>query len=122
MYMCVNRKRLNFHPTSSEHAVYDKSKAVSLWPRYKVSLEWADGQYVLIDDDSQLRFASRLISDGLYCDAKAFAEDFRRREALVDKHFAAPDSDQDDTLHSDDDITLDEFYRMGYKHEADLEW
>ena len=119
MHLCVHSKRIHFDETSSHHEVFRKAVAKSKWPKYKLYLEWSEGCYVEIQDDAELRLASKLVSASLFGEIKDWTNDFMRREQKVEQHMAEPDSESDHEMHSDDDLTLDDFYSMGYRHETD---
>lgn len=119
MYLCINKRRISFHPTSSEHEVYRKAFARSSWPKHKVFLEWGESRYIEINNEVELMFASKLVSESLFCEMKEWMTDFRQREAKVEAHMNEPDSEPELEMHSDDDLTMDDWYSMGYRHEAE---
>lgn len=119
MYLCIHKRRLEFNETSSSHEVYNKTIAKSRWPKYKVYIEWSDDKYVEIHDEAELRLASKLVSASLNGEIKEWTNDFARREDKAARHMAEPDSDPDDEMHSEDDLTLDDWYSMGYRHETE---
>lgn len=117
MHLLINKRRLRLHPTSSEREVYEAAAAKLAWPKQYAYLEWSEGRTVEVHDEHELRLACRLVSDALYCDAKEWAEDFRAYEAKVAAHMAEPDSDPEEAMRSDDDMTAEDFYMMGFRHE-----
>ena len=119
MHICIHRRRLKFNPTASEHEVFRIASLKSSWPKYKVFLEWSDGCFVELSDDAELRLASKLVSAALYSDITAWNDDFRRREQKVEQHMAEPDSEPEPEMHADDDLTIDDLYSVGYRHEMD---
>ncbi len=110
---------MKFHPTCSEHEVYRISSLKSSWPKHKVFLEWCEGSFVEIADESELRLASKLVSAAMYSDAVEWYADFRRREKTVEMHMAEPDSEPEPEMNADDDLTIDDLYSVGYRHEMD---
>ena len=119
MHICIHKRRLKFHPTSDEHDVFRVTSLKSSWPKYKVYLEWADGCFVELADDSELRLASKLVGAALYSEISAWDDDFRRREKKVEQHMAEPDSEPEPEMNADDDLTIDDLYSMGYRHEME---
>lgn len=119
MYLCINKKRIWYRKTCDEHDVFKKATLKSQWPMYKVYLEWSDGKSVEIADESELRLASKLVSASLYDESTDWHDDFQRRERHAMLHMTEPDSESDHEIHSEDDITLDDLYSMGYRHEMD---
>ena len=119
MHLCIHKRRLKFHPTSSEHEVYRISSLKSSWPKHKMFLEWCEGSFVEIADESELRLASKLVSAAMYSDAVEWYADFRRREKKVELHMTEPDSEPEPEMNADDDLTIDDLYSVGYRHEMD---
>jgi len=117
MYLRVNGRRLSVHPTSSEHEIFDLAASRLVWPRNRAYLEWRDGKIVPIENDDELRLASRIMEAFLYHEATDWKAEFQHMEAKVRAHMAEPDSDPDDAVHSEDDMTMDDFYMMGFRHE-----
>lgn len=117
MYIRINRRRLKLHPTSSEHEIFDLVSSKLVWPKQRAYLEWADGHVVEIRDDGELRLASRILSEFLYSEIKDWIKDFQHTEAKINAHMEEPDSDIEDRVVSDDDMTIDDFYMMGFRHE-----
>ncbi len=119
MHLCINKRRISFHPTSSEHEVFRKAVARSAWPKHKVFLEFSESRFVEINNEVELMFASKLVSESLYSELKDWMTDFRQREVKIEAHMQEPDSDVDLQMHSDDDLTMDDWYSMGYRHETE---
>ena len=119
MYLCIHKRRLKFHPTASEHEVFRITSLKSSWPRHKVFLEWSDGCFVELADDAELRLASKLVCAALYCDATAWHDDFKRSEEQVERYMTEPDSEPEPEMHADDDLTIDDLYSVGYRHEME---
>jgi len=119
MHLCINKRRISFHPTSSEHEVFRKAVARSSWPKHKVFLEFSESRFVEINNEIELMFASKLVSEFLYSEIKDWMTDFRQREEKIELHMQEPDSDFDHGMHSDDDLTMDDWYSMGYRHETE---
>lgn len=118
MHIRINRRRLVVHRTSSEDEVFRAANRKLQWPKNRAYLEWSEGCVVEIRDESELRLACRLVSETLYSEARAWKEESERIEAAVEAHMAAPDSDVgDDTMESEDDMTVDDFYMVGFRHE-----
>jgi len=117
MFIRINKRRLSLHPTASEHEIFRAVTAKLAWPKNKAYLEWTEGRIVEIMDEHELRLACRILSEFLYCEAKDWIHDFQRAEAKIQKHMAEPDSDTDDQVHSEEDMTIDDFYMMGFRHE-----
>jgi len=117
MYLRINGRRLTVHPTSSEHEIAHAAMAKMVWPKNKAYLEWSDGRVVPVHNDHELQLAARIMEAYLYHEAKDWKLQFQRMEAKVQKHMAEPDSEQDEEVRSDDDMTMDDFYMMGFRHE-----
>jgi len=115
MYLRVSKQRLPLRPSSSEHEIFQRAKARSVWPRHHVYFEWgSEGQQVEIMNDDELRLACRILSEHLFDDQ--WAVDFRKREAKVEAHMNAEDSD-DEHVTSEDDLTMEDLFTMGFRHE-----
>jgi len=115
MFIRVNKRRLQIRPSSSEHEIYQRVKARSLWPRHHVYFEWGhEGKQVEILNDEELRLACRILSEHLFDDECAV--DFRKREAKAEAHMLAADS-EDERVTSDEDMTMEDLYTVGFRHE-----
>ena len=117
MYLRVNNRRLAIHPTSSEHEIYDLAMGKLAWPKNKAYLEWDDGKVVPIHNDHELRLAARILDAFLYHEVKDWRAQLLRMEAKVQKHMLEPDSEPEDEVRSEDDITMEDYYTMGFRHE-----
>jgi hypothetical protein len=118
MYLRIGKQRLRVDPTSSEHELFCQVSARLAWPRHRAFLEYQEGCVVEILNDHELRLACRLMSEFLYAEGLSWRREFDCMEAKVQQHMAEPDSDPEPTaMHSDDDMTMDDFYRMGFRHE-----
>ena len=123
MHLCVQKKRLNFERGQFVHPeqVYAKAVATSLWPKRPVFLEWREGCVEEIRNHHELRLASRLVSE-YHMDHidPSNLRVLQETEAMEDKaraHMEALPSDDegDGTMHSDDDITTEDFMAWGCK-------
>ena len=114
MYLRIGKQRLPVHPASSEHDLFRQVSARLAWPKHHAYLEWKDGCVVEILNDDELRLACRLMSDFLYSD---WAAEFKHLEDKAKDHMQCPDSESDHEVRSDDDMTMDDFYMMGFRHE-----
>lgn len=118
MYLRVGKQRLRVDPTSSEHELFHKVSARLAWPKQHAYLEWSPGCVTEILNEDELRLACRLMSDFLYSECSHWRREFDGLEAKVQQHMAEPDSDPEDgAMKSDDDMTMDDFYMMGFRHE-----
>ena len=116
--MRVGKQRLHVNPTSSDHELFRQVSSRLAWPRNRAYLEWNEGCVVEILNDDELRLACRLMSEFLYSEASHWRREFDLLEGKVRKHMAEPDSDPEETeLKSDDDMTMNDFYMMGFLHE-----
>ena len=111
-------QRLSVNPTSSEHELFRHVSSRLAWPRHRAYLEHSEGCVVEILNDDELRFACRLMSEVLYSEGCQWRREWRALEAKVQKHMAEPDSDPEETaMKSEDDMTMEDFYMMGFRHE-----
>lgn len=118
MYIRIGKQRLSVDPTSSEHELFRQVSARLAWPRHRAYLEHSEGCVVEILNDDELRLACRLMSEFLYAEGLSWRREFDTLEAKAQKHMAEPDSDPEETtMHSEDDMTMDDFYMMGFRHE-----
>lgn len=87
------------------------------WPVNIAYMRVGDMCRVPIHNDEELQFASRLLAESMW-PRDDFADEIRSIEEKVEEHMRAPEEDpEDDKLHSDDDITQEDFYIMGFRHE-----
>ena len=118
MYLRVGKQRLSVDPTSSELDLFRQVSSRLAWPRHRAYLEHSEGCIVEILNDDELRFACRLMSEFLYSEGLSWRREFDGLEAKVNKHMAEQDSDPEETaMKSDDDMTMEDFYMMGFRHE-----
>ena len=118
MHIKVNKRRVQFHPTCSEHEIFEKVKSKLSWPKNRAFFEWSDTFVVEILNENELRFACRLISENTFCEIKNWQNEFQHYETKVAQRFAEPDSaSSEGEMCSEDDISTEDFYMMGYRHE-----
>jgi hypothetical protein len=117
MHLRINKRRLAVSPSASEHELFGQVAARLAWPKQHAYLEWREGCLVEILNDDELRLACRLMSDFLYTEADRWKQEFSHIERKVAQHMAEPDSEPDEAMKSDDDMTMEDFYMMGFRHE-----
>ena len=118
MYLRVGKQRLRVNGMSTDHELFQQMSARLAWPKHRAYLEFNEGCIVEILNDDELRFACRLMSEFLYAEGLSWRREFDQLECKVQQRLAEPDSDPEPTtMHSDDDMTMDDFYMMGFRHE-----
>ena len=117
MYIRINKRRLALKNTCTEDEIFRLVSSKLYWPKIKAFVEWGEGHVVEIQNDDELRLASRMISEELYSEAMSYTADFREIEQKVEAHMLEPDSDPEPTVNSEDDMTMEDFYMMGFRHE-----
>lgn len=71
---------------------------------------------VEIQTEEELRFACKMIAEECYRKYQKFRGDFDEIEKEVELRANEQCSDEE-IVNSDDDITQEDFYMMGYRHE-----
>jgi len=115
LHIRINKRRVAVHPTSSEHEIFQKVTSKLAWPRARAFMEWGEGCAVEIRNDDELRLACRMLSEELFSEVKDW--DTELMEKKIQQHMAEPDSEPEDKVCSDDDMTMEDFYMMGFRHE-----
>ena len=114
MEIKINKQKIQFPPHSSESDVYCIIKNKMCWPKCNPYLTW-DNNQVEVENDTELHFVSKMIAEELYHDFQSQRHDFFEVEKSLAQNVDEEESDQE--LHSEDDITQELFYQMGYRRE-----
>jgi len=117
MHLKINKRRVRVHPTSGEDEIFRLVHARMCWPKAKAYIVWGDKFQAEVRSEEELRLACRMVSESLYNEAKDWAEEFSKYERKVEKWMNEPDSESDEEVLSEDDITMEDFYTMGFRHE-----
>jgi len=115
MYLTIDKKRLNFALNSSEPIIFKNIKDHLTWPKNRAFLNWGCSKVEILNDE-ELRLAVRMIAQDLYNQFSTLRGDFDEIEKKLESEPAVLVSDDED-LKSEDDMTQEDFYMMGYRHE-----
>jgi hypothetical protein len=115
MFISINKKTLKFPLDSSETSILEQVKNNLAWPKNRAFLNW-DGLKVEIQDENELHFAVKMIAEELFHEFNRLRGDFDEieKKLLSEK---IDDCSDDGELKSEDDMTQEDFYMMGYRHE-----
>ena len=124
MHLVIQRKRLYLRPGVwiSEEEIVRRARAVALWPRSTVYLEWGGGGCLEpIRTEVELRFAARLVaahhgqSVVYYDDTGDVEAETAAMEAAAALRMEEPDSEPEDVevLTEDQDLTDDILEQAG---------
>jgi hypothetical protein len=117
MHIRINKRRVRLDPTSSEEEIFRVINNKLSWPKSRAYFEWEDNHVVEIRNDHELRLACRILSESMYNEVRDWAKDTAMIESKIATHMAEPDSETDEEMHSEDDMTMEDFYMMGFRHE-----
>jgi hypothetical protein len=119
MYVRINKKRLSLNYTDDETAIFNNIKSKLVWPKNRAYLEWESCNFVEIRSDEELKFVSRLMAEVLFTDTKSWCRDFNSIETKIQRELEQEsNTDSSDTeMNSDLDMTMDDYYAMGFNHE-----
>lgn len=117
MFIRVNRKRVSFGQACSEADIFARVNGKLVWPKNRAFFEFQDDRMVEILNESELRLACRILSECMYNESRDWVDEIRVIERKVEQHMAEPDSEPDEKVCSDDDMTMEDFYMMGFRHE-----
>lgn len=95
--------------------IYNAIQNQLYWPRCTPYVVWNDNS-MEITTEEELRFVCKMISEERYNEINSARREFEEIEENLRKQSATECSDSD-TLLSEDDITQEEFYQMGYRRE-----
>ena len=119
MHIKINKSKLRFRPQSSEDEIFQFVQSRNRWnigadsvSRYPVFFVWDREKQVEIRNDIELRLAARIISEDMFA-----LDEFAVLEEKAKRHMEASDSEPEEAVCSDDDITMEDFYMMGFRHE-----
>lgn len=115
MNIKINRRIVPIAPYNTESEIYDIVQNQLCWPQCVPFLIWDDNQIEITNDD-ELKFVCRMLYEERFKEfnkERREFEDIEERLARVD-HEEASDSEN---MHSEDDITQEDFYQMGYRRE-----
>jgi hypothetical protein len=118
MKLFIDGKQLWVRNTWTEDEILMKALSRLSWPKNHAYLEIKEGVRVEIRNDAELRFASRLLSEFLFDPNRQWNQEIQAIELSAAKHMDLPDSEpEDNVMHSDDDMTQEDFYMLGFRHE-----
>jgi hypothetical protein len=118
MHIRLNKRRLVIDPVCGEHEIYNFVVKRLAWPKKRVFLEWTDDQFTEILNLEELRLACRLVSDYLYNETKDWVVGMTNLKIFLQLEIEnKPDDAVTPEIQSDDDLTMDDYYAMGFRHE-----
>jgi hypothetical protein len=97
--------------------MFQKVAGKMAWPKCRAFFEFQEDRMVEIMNEDELRFACRVVSEHMYNESRDWVDEIRDIEEKVQSHMAEPDSEGDEKVCSDDDMTMEDFYMMGFRHE-----
>jgi|GEM_PF-5763835 len=115
MFLTIDQKRVCLPLNSSETTIWNIVKSQLVWPKNRAYLNW-DGKKVEIADDGELMLAVKMMGQELYHEFSSLRGEFEIIEKKLQSETVDYSSD-DGVLKSDDDMTQEDFYMMGYRHE-----
>jgi hypothetical protein len=117
MYIRVNKRRISVRPSSTEDDIFRKVTSKLVWPKCRAYFEFQEDKMVEISNDDELRLACRVLSEHMYNESKGWSDEMKQIEDKVRQHMVESDSECDEKVCSEDDITMEDFYMMGFRHE-----
>lgn len=115
MNIKINKKIINLHNYQTEDEIYMLVQNQLYWPKCSAFVLWNDNE-LEINSEDELRFVCRMIAEEKYMEYKKSRQDFDEIEDKLKRNQQEYCSESD-TLYSDDDITQEDFYQMGYRRE-----
>ena len=114
MWLVVEKHRIALEEWMPANAIEAKAKTLTTWPPNHAWVEWERNNkpYRLeLFSDAELYLVCRMLSCMHEQD-----DETHRMEAKAKAHMEAPDSDTEDEVVSEDDMTMDYFEAVGMRH------
>lgn len=115
MNIKINKKIINLHNFQTEDEIYMLVQNQLYWPRCAAYVLWNENELEISSED-ELRFICRMIAEEKYTEYKKSRQEFEEIEEKLKNEQQEYISDSE-ILYSDDDITQEDFYQMGYRRE-----
>ncbi len=105
-------------PVCTEDDIYAFVVKRLAWPKKRVFLEWSDDKFTEIMNLDELRLACRLVSDYLYNETKDWVCGMTNLKLFLQQESECKvDEATTPEIDSEDDLTMDDYYAMGFRHE-----
>jgi|LauGreDrversion4_2_1035121.scaffolds.fasta_scaffold77269_2 hypothetical protein len=118
MHIRINKRRVAVDPVCTEQDIYSFVVKRLAWPKKRLFLDFSDDRSVEILNLEELKLACRLVSEYLYNETKDWVRSFEDVKVYLEmEREKQPDDITSSELDSDDDLTMDDYYAMGFRHE-----
>ena len=114
MWLVIEKQRLDVRCWMHANTIEAKARSLTVWPPKNAWVEWCTGpdtHRLELFSDAEVGLVCRMLSCIHEMDSDTAAI-----EAKVAAHMLAPDSDPEDEVKSDEDLTYEDLEAVGMRH------